>query len=257
MMKALVLIFLVAILAACNTGNVKTLDTRNKVTLNYMLLQPEESVATVILFAGGHGNLGLSGGGIDWGRNNFLIRTREVFKSHGFNVAVVDAPSDRKESHGMGYGFRNSPEHREDVDKLIVDIRKVSHVPVWLVGTSRGTESVAYLGIESKQNPDGLVLTSSMTEENGRGEPVTALSLQDIKVPVLVMAHKADECSKTPPEGADTIASMLVSSKKVGLKYYTGGEPPESHPCRALSAHGFLGIEEKVIKDIAEFIEAN
>ena len=257
-MKKTLLVFFVLLVSACNSGNVKTLNTRDKVTMNYMFMAHEKPAATVVLFAGGHGNLGLSGGGIDWGKNNFLVRSRELFKTHGFNVAIVDAPSDRKESHGMGYSFRNTEEHRKDIDTMIVDIRKHSNVPVWLVGTSRGTESVAYLGIHSRQKPDGIVLTSSMAaEDDDRGEAVTELQLDKVTMPVLVMAHKEDECHKTPPDGADTIASMLVSSKKVELKYYTGGEPPESHPCKALSAHGFLGIEEKVIKDIAVFINAN
>jgi len=257
-MKKIVLTFFVTFLAACNSGNVKTLNTRGQVTMNYMYMAHEKPAATVVLFAGGHGNLGLSGGGIDWGRNNFLVRTREVFKNHGFNVAIVDAPSDRKESHGMLYNFRTSEKHTNDIDAMIVDIRKQSSVPVWLVGTSRGTESAAYIGIHSKQNPDGLVLTSSMADEDDdRGDAVTELQLDKITMPVLVMAHKEDGCHKTPPDGADTIASMLVSSKKVELKYYTGGEPSESHPCKALSAHGFLGIEENVIKDMASFIKEN
>jgi len=257
-MKKIVLMIFVVFLTACNSGNVKTLNTRGQVTMNYMYMAHEKPAATVVLFAGGHGNLGLSGGGIDWGKNNFLVRSRELFKTHGFNVVVVDAPSDRKERHGMLYNFRTSDKHRDDIDAMIVDIRKQSNVPVWLVGTSRGTESAAYVGIHSKQNPDGIVLTSSMADEDDdRGDALTELDLGKIKAPVLVMAHKEDQCHKTPPDGADTIASMLVSAKKVDLKYYTGGEPSESHPCKALSAHGFLGIEEKVIKDMAAFIKAN
>ena len=50
-------------------------------------------------FAGGKGTLGLSSAfampSINWGSKNFLVRTRNLFAKNGFQVAEVDAPTDR------------------------------------------------------------------------------------------------------------------------------------------------------------------
>jgi len=47
----------------------------------------------VILFAGGHGALGLkSASAMRWGEGNFLVRSRDEFSAHNLMVAVVDAP---------------------------------------------------------------------------------------------------------------------------------------------------------------------
>ena len=48
---------------------------------------------------------------------------------------------------------------------------------------------------------DGLVLTSSMSVSNRKGIAVTEMPLEKITVPTLVVAHRQDGCSKTPPEG--------------------------------------------------------
>ena len=125
------------------------------------------------------------------------------------------------------------------------------------MGTSRGTESATNLAINSKQKPDGLVLTSSMSEENNGGSSVTEMYLDQIKIPTLVVANEDDECRHTPPEGADDIAAMLTASKKVEVKMFSGGDDPISKPCRALSYHGFLGIEDDVVSHISDFIKSN
>ena len=81
------------------------LETRAGVEQRFILIKPEKPVASVILFAGGKGALKLSSlfgsPTINWGKNNFLVRTRDIFAKHGFIVSVVDAPSDKKTKKGM------------------------------------------------------------------------------------------------------------------------------------------------------------
>jgi len=237
-----------------------TLETRAGVTQKFILITPEKPVAAVILFAGGKGNLNLSGTAdqpvLGWGRNNFLVRTRDDFAAHGFAVAVVDSPSDQKESRGMRGGFRNTAEHVTDIDAVTAHLRKTVGVPVWLIGTSRGTESAAYVAIHTKETVAGLVLTSSMSEDNSDGRPVTDLALDKIRVPTFVVAHEDDECRVTPPDGAERIAKGLVNAPKVAVKMFSGGDPPGSNPCKAKTAHGFLGIERDVVAAIAAFIKS-
>ena len=238
-----------------------TLETRAGVTQKFILITPQKPVAAVILFAGGKGNLDLSGASdrpvLGWGKNNFLVRTRDDFAAHGFAVAVVDAPSDRKERVGMRGGFRNSAKHVTDIDAVTAYLKKTVRVPVWLIGTSRGTESAAYVAIHAKEKIAGVVLTSSMTEDNSDGRPVTGLPLDRIRVPALVVAHEDDECRVTPPGGAEWIAENLVNASTVEVKIFSGGDSPRFRACGALSAHGFLGIEGKVVAAIAGFIKSH
>ncbi len=234
-----------------------TLETRPGVSQQFLLIKPENPVASVILFAGGHEALNMRhhSGKIRFGsrRNNFLVRSREDFANHGFVVAVVDAPSDRKD--GM-VGFRNSAEHVGDIGTVIAYLKKSFGLPVWLIGISRGTESAAYVAIHSTEEIGGLVLTSSVTERSKKGEAVTSMALDRIRVPTLVVAHESDECRVTPPEGAKEITQRLVSSPRVDVKYFSGGYGPKSKPCGGLSAHGFFGIEGKVVAAIADFIKS-
>ncbi len=267
-MARLIAVFCIALAglatAAANRAGAQeqlvTLETRAGVTQKFILITPEKPVAAVILFAGGKGNLDLTGAAdrpvLGWGKNNFLVRSRDDFAAHGFAVAVVDAPSDRKERKGMRGGFRNSAEHVTDIDAVTAHLKKTVRVPVWLIGTSRGTESVAYVAIHAKEKIAGLVLTSSMTEDNSDGRPVTGLALDRIRVPALVVAHEDDECWATPPGGAEWIAESLVNASRVEVKMFSGGDSPRSGTCGALSAHGFLGIEQKVVAAIAGFIKS-
>ena len=180
-----------------------------------------------------------------------------MFAKNGFLVAVVDSPSDKKSKKGMLGGFRVSMDHVEDIDHVISYLRTQADIPVWLIGTSRGTESATNIAINSKQQPDGLVLTSSESVPNAEGTPVTDMNLEKITMLTLIVAHGEDKCRNTPPEGAEQIAGMLTNSRKVEVKMFSGGDTPKSKPCKAMSYHGFFGIEDKVVNFISDFIKSN
>lgn len=233
------------------------LPTRAGVIQRFVLLGPDNPTAAVILFAGGEGRVPLDklAPGQFVNRGNFLVRTRYEFARHNLMVAVVDAPSDRQDAEGMLGAFRGSPEHASDIAAVIGHLKSRADIPVWLVGTSRGTESVASLATKLGDRVDGAVFTSSMTTWNRRGLQVFDFPLDAVRVPVLIVAHAEDGCSATPARAAERIKDALVKSPRKQVLYFEGGDPPKSDPCEALSAHGFLGIEKKVVAAIAEFIK--
>jgi hypothetical protein len=124
-------------------AGVKTIDSRPGVTESFLLVHPEgPPVASVILLSGGEGVVFLSRYGPRWTHGNFLVRSRDLFAGEGLLVAVLDVPSDR----GSGYGkFRVSKEHARDVAAVIAGLRTLAPVPVWFVGTSKGTVSAAFV----------------------------------------------------------------------------------------------------------------
>ena len=126
----------------------------------------------MILFAGGHGGLQISSSGsFKWGAGNFLVRTRQLFADQGLMVVVVDAPSDRQSAPFLG-GFRQKAEHAADIKAVIAWAREQTKVPVWLVGTSRGTQSAAFVATELG---DPRVRTESCSHR--RSSPMTKVGL--------------------------------------------------------------------------------
>jgi pimeloyl-ACP methyl ester carboxylesterase len=245
---------------------VVTVDVRPGVTISYLGVtgggQPK---AAVILLAGGNGALNLApSGAIGSGlAANFLIRTRGQFARQGFYVAALDAASDRQA--GMDGATRLSPQYAQDIAKVIAEVKKRTGLPVWLVGTSAGTLSAASAAARIAQaelRPNGIVLTSTMTTLSAAdncGKSVYDTALAAIKVPVLVVSHREDNCACTPggaAAGAKLLAALAGTSSREH-KVVTGGSPPLSGPCDARAPHGFFGIEESVVLAIADWIKSH
>ncbi|MEX2222376.1 MAG: alpha/beta hydrolase [Candidatus Rokuibacteriota bacterium] len=255
---ALAVLLLVAALPARAAGEeIRMVPARPAVTEALLLLRPAgKAVAGVILFAGGDGHLALSPAGIGRLQGNFLLRTRMRWVREGFLVGILDAPSDRK--HGLR-NFRTTSEHASDVKQAIAALREIAKVPVWLVGTSMGTLSAANAAARlTEGGPDGIVLTSSVTETSKMSyEAVRHARLDDIRVPTLVVHHKDDACRASPYSGAEAIVKALKHAPVKELLAFEGGSPPISGPCEAKAPHGYLGIEAQVISAIGAWIRAH
>jgi hypothetical protein len=172
------------------------IPTRSGVTQRLLYIAPDSPKAVVMLYAGGHGGLRLDPyGTFGWGEYNFLVRSRQLFVSSGLTVAVIDAPSDRQTTPFLN-GFRQTSEHAADAKAVIAWLRAHANVPVWLVGTSRGTQSVASIAIALTDGggPDGVVLTSTILRDVKGGRSVADMNLSALRIPVLVVHHQDDAC---------------------------------------------------------------
>ncbi|WP_432730932.1 alpha/beta hydrolase [Variovorax sp. W6] len=241
---------------AQTTQKVVDIPTRAGVTQRMLVLSPPAPKAAVILLAGGHGGLQIfPNGSFGWGAGNFLVRTRQSFADQGLMVAVVDAPSDRQSPPYLS-GFRQKPEHAVDIKAVIAWMREQSKVPVWLVGTSRGTQSAAYVATElaGAEGPDGIVLTSTILTDP-KGRPVPAMPLEKIRVPVLVVHHEQDGCPLCAFSSAPGLMEKLANSPRKELLAFRGGES-RGDPCEAMAYHGFNGLEQEVVAKIAGWILA-
>ncbi|WP_244108332.1 alpha/beta hydrolase [Burkholderia anthina] len=242
---------------AQSAPRVVDIPTRPDVTQRFLFIAPAAPKAVAILYAGGHGGLQLdASGGFGWGEGNFLVRTRMRFVDDGIAVAVIDAPSDRQSAPYLN-GFRLSREHADDARAVIAWLKTQLHVPVWLVGTSRGTQSVAAIAIAlaGGGGPDGIVLTSTILRDNRGGAPVTSMDLASLRIPVLVVHHEKDGCKFCPVSETDTLMKKLDQSPKADLMIVTGGTS-RGDPCEAFSYHGFNGVESSVVDAISAWILA-
>ena len=142
-----------------------------------------------------------------------------------------------------------------DVKRLIAWLRQQANVPVWLIGTSRGTQSAAFLGTELRRadgGADGIVLTSSILIDP-RGRPVPAMPLEKIHVPVLVVHHREDGCFACRYTDLPPLMRKLTAVPRKELITIEGGAS-RGDPCEAMAHHGFNGIEREVVAKIAEWI---
>jgi dienelactone hydrolase len=220
-------------------------------------LTPPDPKAAVILLAGGHGGLQIfPGGSFKWGETNFLVRSRQMFADKGLTVAVLDAPSDRLIPPFLS-GFRQTSEHVADIKAVIGWLREQSRVPVWLVGTSRGTQSAAYASIElpGPSGPDGLVLSSTILADP-KSRAVNAMGLSKLHIPVLVVHHEQDGCPFCPFSDTATLMEKLTEAPRKQLLSFKGGET-RGDPCESWAYHGFNGIEADVVSNMASWILAN
>jgi dienelactone hydrolase len=257
------LLFAISLAAPCPAVRAQTpprvvdIPTRPGVTQRFLFIAPAAPKAAAILFAGGHGGLQLGPSGtFGWGANNFLVRTRQTFVDDGIAVAVIDAPSDRQTPPYLD-DFRLTPEHAEDTRAVIAWLREQLHVPVWLIGTSRGTQSVAAVAIAlaNSGGPDGIVLTSTILRENRGGSPVTSMDLAALKIPVLVVHHKDDACKLCPASDTDALMQKLTQSPRAKLMLVSGGVS-RGDPCGASAYHGYNGIDSDVVHAITAWMVA-
>jgi len=233
------------------------IPTRPGITQRVLVLSPPDPKAAVILFAGGHGGLQIfANGSMKWGEGNFLVRTRQLFADAGLTVAVIDAPSDRQSPPFLS-GFRQRPEHAADVKAVIGWLRENAKVPVWLVGTSRGTQSAAYVTtkLARPDAPHGLVLTSTILTDSKGNRPVPAMPLGKIRVPVLVVHHEQDGCEHCSFSDVPGLMGMLGKAPRTQLLPFRGGEN-RGDPCEAFAYHGFNGLEREVVQQTAAWILA-
>ena len=176
-----------------------------------------------------------------------------------FGVAVVDAPSDRRDLNG---GFRASLEHAEDAAAVIAFLRTESSLPVWAIGTSNGSLSAANAAVRlGPRGPNGIVLTSATTSHAPNPSLthlVTDASLAEIGVPVLWVHHRIDECKHTPFDAIPPLVASMKKAARADLIPVEGGDNSprgnRSTPCSS-GYHQFQGIEAEVTKRIADWIK--
>jgi hypothetical protein len=268
------------------TGHRTRFDNANPAFVRYLLIDPGNAdpavdgfapidpIAVLMLFVGGDGRLNLGASQQNIGSTNFLARTRYHFAAERYVVAVVDAASDflahehadtndaNGFRHGSGLRGHRLPNHLHG-DKYLQDLAAVMNdlrqrypdLPLWAVGTSRGTISAAVAAANVSPAPDGIVLVSSLTGPSAVGD-LQSVALESITAPALIVTNKDDQCDVSKPEDSKDLPQRFEASERVKLMIVNGRSlNPLSDPCEALSAHGFFGIEQKVIEAITKWIK--
>ncbi len=219
------------------------LPTRPGVTQPIYLTVARNPVASAIMYPGSNGVVSAE-------RNNFLIRVAGDFAAAGVTVAVADAPSDQ--AGGMNTGFRAGEAQATDTAAIVAFLRSRAPVPVWLVGTSRGSISAANAAVRlGPPRIAGVVLTSSVWAGG-----MSAVPLNTLPVPVLIVHNRNDSCRESPFDQAEPAYATLTAAPAKQFLAVAGGSS-RGNPCGAMSPHGYLGIENQVVPPIVAWIKTH
>ena len=248
------LVFLLLLAAPANAAEVADLPSALSGTQRVWYDTPANPWAIAILFMGGDGNAAITPDGTITRGGNFLIRTRAMWLSQGIAVVIPDKPANLPEL----YANRLSPGYAQDIRAVVGYARSRSRAPIWLIGTSQGSNAVAN-GAASLTRGEiaGAVFSSSVTRIGGRAQAtdtVFGATLSAINVPSLIVSHEDDGCRVTPASDAPRLRAALTGAPRTEIMLFTGGSPPRSAPCEAMAQHGFLGIEQDVISRIAAWM---
>lgn len=240
---AMSLLAVVAVLAAGRAAAEDRIELHSRpgVVQPILYLPASVPVASAVLFPGGRGVIAGE-------QNNFLLRIRGEFAGDGISVAVIDAPSDITDATAK---FRASADAAADAAAVVAFLKAKAAVPVWLIGTSRGSISAANAAVHlGSAQVSGVVLTSSVWNGGMRFVP-----LSQIAVPTLIIHNRDDHCGQSPVSGAAPALAQLTSAPAKDLVLVSGGNE-KSNPCGALSTHGYLGIENQVVPPMIAWIKS-
>ncbi|MDT9001637.1 alpha/beta hydrolase [Paucibacter sp. APW11] len=232
----------------------------------YALAAPEAGPAraVVVLLPGGGGHAKLGADGCARAlTGNVLVRIQPQLRAQGLVTVLVDAPSDYQGEDGLA-GFREASAHAEDIGLLIRQLReRLPGLPVWLLGTSRGTISAANAAarLSGPAAADGLILSSVLSQGQAQArkawvaQSVFDLPLEAIRQPVLLLGHRSDGCQRSPPALLPKVAARLSAAARLQQQLIEGGPLGEgSEACEGRSPHGYIGQEDELIAAMRDFM---
>jgi hypothetical protein len=248
---ALAVCLLAACLPARAAESLLTLTPRPGATLRVLTDRPAAPIGSVVLMAGGDGAINLDERGtIGSLGQNHLVRTRNAYVRAGYAVFVPDVASDLKGTQGYRFGTA----YAHDIAAVIAAARQTKS-PVALIGTSRGALSVtAVFAKQSAVLPDAAVISSGVLM--GGGSASTLGNLGRVAVPVMLLRHRLDACSATPPADAERFKALLTASPRVDIVTLDGGGPRNTtaDACGASHYHGFYGIDDQAVAATVQWL---
>jgi alpha-beta hydrolase superfamily lysophospholipase len=244
------LIAIIAGHAAAQQTRVTDVPLQGGISERVLSIRTAHPRAALVMLPGGGGKIGIGADGAIRQPDNFLVRTRDVWASHGFAVFVVDALNNEDLR-----GQRRSARYAAAVDAVAALASEQTHAPVFLVGTSQG--SIAAMNGASHAAAGaiaGVILTESVSEHSASGETVFDAAPAGVRVPALVLANRDDRCNAAPPSDAPRIAAAMRNSPDARVEMVAGGETQSGGPCDALTPHGYFGVETEAENTIVEWV---
>ena len=232
------------------------ISSRNGVKVKTLLTwQPEtRPQLVVILLPGGKGDYSFNttSAGITMIRGQRLPnRLRPLLLQRSAASLMVDAPSDMPE---MDDDFRASAAHLTDLKAVVAEANKrFPGVPIVVVGHSNGSMSATYLAAAAPQQLIGSILIDGrLAKRFWFGDGLSKYDWNKIKIPLLLIHHRKDDCYATPYQGSEEVAKRVPRFELLVI------DPPGSKAaggCTYESTHNLLGQEAVVADAIVRWAE--
>lgn len=204
----------------------------------------------IVMFPGGAGEIGIDTDGSLAHGDNFVVRTRDLWRARGYGIVLVDALE-----HRSLRGARSSAAYAAVTRNIVAFVRARGQVPVWVLGTSQG--SIAAMNAASHAQPGelaGVILTESVSLLGASHETVFDAAPEQVQIPALVVANRDDRCKVAPPTMAEPIAQAMRATHATVL-FEQGGLQHTGNDCSSLSPHGYDGIEPSVVDHIIAWMQ--
>lgn len=150
---------------------------------------------------------------------------------------------------------------RDTTIKILLEGPSNPNAVIALFMGGDGAMEISDQGNIGKGRSNFAVTTRGLFQEKGFATAVVAApadmgDLENISVPVLIVAHEKDSCGVPPPSWAARIADALKNAKPVRVKMFDAPDDVAKggDPCGPTGHHGFPGIREVVIHSMIDFI---
>ena len=244
---------------------VETIPSRGEYTQTFILDRVENPLATIVLYSGNKGYVGIYPNGTAEFDMFLVYRARKLLAQQGFNVLLLDAPSEWA-NKGL-WEKQRTAEYAAHNAAVIAYARKLANVPVFLLGQSSGGIGAAGVATQLKGNgADGLILVSPWMPPKDKW-PIPnfvfssdfAISswpdLANIKGPILLVHHLDDNCNFSLPEYVPQLVTALSAARKPDVIGLRGGASPSGNACYPAGWQNFSGMEREVSEEIGNWIK--
>lgn len=185
---------------------------------------------------------------------NFLIRARRHLVTEQVMTLLVDCHSQ--------IGDVCRPEYQSSKDrfkhvKAAIDAARAKFPAikeVYLISTSMGSISSAFIALNGQQEFAGVIHTASIDPTAPKSYvQLNNFDYSAIKIPQAFIHHVEDPCPVTQFGYFRTIAEKY----KVPLVSVTGGSDFRGQPCQAFTQHGFRGKEVEVMRHVLKMLNTS
>lgn len=245
---------------------VETIPSRESHTQTFLLLKVEKPVATLLLYSGNKGYVGIYPNGSAQFDQFYVYRARRLLAQQGFNVLLLDAPSEWGSS-GL-WEKQRKPEFIAHNVAVLAYARKIADVPVYLVGHSSGGITAAAVATQLKdKGADGLILVSPWMPTKEKW-PIPSFvyssefgiaswsDMKDVRGPRLLVHHVEDDCNFSLPSYIPNLKAAFGANLPLDVIGITGGASPSGNPCYPAGRNNFNGLEKDVSEAIGNWVKS-
>lgn len=227
---------------------------RPGVTMNIVMPFPSpESKTALLIIPGTQGNGGrimLRGAtAIEKGAMQYLYDNVDLFENARITLVATGCPTDEWQNYGKcGDSYRKSKIYAQDFSKIINFLKETFQFEKFYVfGHSSGGISTRWLSVNMPDQLSGVINSSIMNGTAGSlANSTLGFDMSKITIPVLNIAHEADECPSTP--------YFIVKKYSTNNLITVKGGGSSGDLCGGANRHSFEGRQRGVSKAIVKWI---